>query len=127
PPGCRGTAARRATSSGAADRRVRATRRSGPAGCDRTGRPAPWRPAVGRSLRFGPPRGVRVASGPDGGREQVELSGAGVVPQEVEGPGAGGDALVVADPPGSVFPACRRAVRVESSGGYLQRGPEAEL
>src|SRR5262249_27359123 len=89
--------------------------------------PAPWRPAMGRSLRFGRPRSVRVASGPDGGWEQVELSGAGVVPQEVEGPGAGGDALVVADPPGSVFPACRRAVRVESTGGDVQRGPEAEL
>jgi hypothetical protein len=56
------------------------------------------------------------------------LSGFRVVPDEVEGPGAGGDALVVADPPGSVFPRrIRRAVRVEGSGGYLQRCPEAEL
>src|SRR5215472_2524491 len=84
--------------------------------------------AMERSLRFGRPRSIRMASWAHGGREEVELSGAGVVPHEVEGPGAGGDALVVADPPGSVFPArFRRAVRVEGSGGYLQRCPEAEL
>src|SRR5215470_8100922 len=95
---------------------------------DRAGRPAPWRPAMERCLRFGRPRRVRSASGAHGGREQVEFSGAGVVPDEVEGPGAGGDALVVADPPGSVFPAgFRRAVRIEGRGGYLPRCPEAEL
>src|SRR5215468_5129791 len=93
-----------------------------------TGRHAPWRRAMERSLRFGRPRSIRIASWAHGGREEVELSGAGVVPHEVEGPGAGGDALVVADPPGAVFPAgfCR-AVRVEGSGGYLPRCPEAEL
>src|SRR5262249_61288952 len=39
----------------------------------------------------------------------------------------GGDALGGAGPPGSVFPAFRRAVRVEGGGGDVQRGPEAEL
>src|SRR5262245_39922322 len=84
--------------------------------------------AMERSPHSGGRRGIRRASWAHGGREEVELSGAGVVPHEVEGPGAGGDALVVVDPPGSVFPAgFRRAVRVEGSGGYLQRCPEAGL
>src|SRR6266498_2242408 len=53
------------------------------------------------------------------GRVEIQFPGAGVVPDEVEGPGAGGDALVVADPPGSFLRARadRAVARVEGSGG----------
>jgi hypothetical protein len=38
------------------------------------------------------------------GREQAQRPGAGVVPHQMESPGAGGDALVVTNPPGAVLP-----------------------
>src|SRR5580692_7496811 len=73
------------------------------------------------------PRGV--ASRTHRGREEIQLPRAGVVPHEVEGPGAGGDALPVADPPGTVLAAGggRRVQRVEGGGGHPQRWAKAEL
>src|SRR5580700_3969465 len=74
-------------------------------------------------------RSIRVVSRTHRGREEIQLPRAGVVPHEVEGPGAGGDALPVADPPGAVLAAGgrRRVLRVERGGGHPQRWAKAEL
>jgi hypothetical protein len=55
----------------------------------------------------------------DSRRKEFELSRARVVPYEVEAPRAGGDPLVVADPPGAVFSIGEAAMRVEGLGGDL--------
>src|SRR5580704_10990227 len=74
-------------------------------------------------------RSIRVASWTHRGREEIQLPRAGVVPYEVEGPGAGGDALPVADPPGAVLPAGggRRVAWVEGSGGDPHGRAETKL
>src|SRR5215467_16158478 len=63
-----------------------------------------------------------------GGREQIQPSGAGVVPHQMEGAApARRDALVVADPPRSMLAAAGRGVRVERGAGDPYRWQEAEL
>ena len=56
------------------------------------------------------------------GREEIHPPSTSVVPDEMEGTGAGDNSLVVTDPPGAMLlPGGRRAVRVEGCRGYSQR------
>ena len=93
-----------------------------------------WRVAVGTDVRSiavvrrGDVSGGCPSELPDApaaswthrGREELQVAGPGVVPDEVEGPGGGGDALVVADPPGSFLlaRADRATARVEGSSAH---------
>jgi hypothetical protein len=63
-------------------------------------------------------RAPSLASSAHRGREQIQFPRAGVVPHEMESPGAAGDALPVADPPDAVLPAGGRR-RVEGIKGAL--------